>query len=50
MSLEGAIAVHRFGLGARPSEIASASADPRAWLVVRIGADAGPPFKGLIRA
>src|SRR6185437_4574927 len=37
MSLEGAIAAHRFGLGARPGEIAAASADPRGWLKAQIG-------------
>jgi uncharacterized protein (DUF1800 family) len=36
MSLEGAIAVHRFGLGARPGEIATASSDPRGWLKAQI--------------
>ena len=34
MSLEGAIAAHRFGLGARPGEIDRASRDPKAWLQV----------------
>jgi len=32
MSLEGAIAAHRFGLGARPGEIEAASASPKSWL------------------
>jgi uncharacterized protein (DUF1800 family) len=36
MSLEGAIAVHRFGLGARPGEVAKASENPRAWLLSQI--------------
>ena len=31
-TLEGAIAVTRFGLGARAGEIALASQNPRAWL------------------
>ncbi|GAA0542757.1 uncharacterized protein (DUF1800 family) [Rhizomicrobium palustre] len=37
MSLEGALAVHRFGLGARAGEIASASNDPKAWLLAQLG-------------
>lgn len=36
--LHAAIAVTRFGLGARPGEIASAAADPRAWLTDQIRA------------
>lgn len=32
MSLQAAIAVTRFGLGARPGEIAAATGDPQAWL------------------
>src|ERR1700685_3444911 len=43
MSLEGAIAAHRFGLGARPGEIARASANPRAWLLDQIGGPAPTP-------
>jgi uncharacterized protein (DUF1800 family) len=43
MSLEGAIAVHRFGLGARPGEIEAASRDPKAWLVNQIGTAAEQP-------
>ena len=43
MSLEGAIAVHRFGLGARPGEIDAASADPKAWLIAQIGTGAEQP-------
>jgi len=31
--LEGAIAATRFGMGARPGEIAAASSDPRGWLL-----------------
>jgi uncharacterized protein (DUF1800 family) len=41
-ALEGAIAVTRFGLGARPGEIEEASRDPRGWLLAQIrreGAD-----------
>src|SRR5579872_5342392 len=43
MSLEGAIAVHRFGLGARPGEIEAASGDPEGWLVAQIGIGAEQP-------
>ena len=43
MSLEGAIAVHRFGLGARPGEIEAASRDPKGWLVAQIGTAAEQP-------
>ena len=32
MSLEGALAANRFGLGAKPGEIDEASTDPKAWL------------------
>ncbi len=32
MSLEGALAANRFGLGAKPGEIEEASTDPKAWL------------------
>ena len=40
--LNAAIAVTRFGLGARPGEIATAAADPQGWLrsqIRRAGAD-----------
>ncbi len=43
--LGAAIAVTRFGLGARPGEIAAARADPRGWLAAQIraeGADRPP--------
>ena len=43
MSLEGAIAVHRFGLGARPGEIEAASSDPKGWLMAQIGTAAEQP-------
>jgi uncharacterized protein (DUF1800 family) len=43
MSLEGAIAVHRFGLGARPGEIDKASADPKGWLKAQIATEAPQP-------
>ena len=46
--LDAAIAVTRFGLGARPGEIAAAKSDPRGWLHAQIapaGADA-PTLNG----
>ncbi len=47
MSLQAAIAVNRFGLGAAPGEIASAGSDPRQWLVSQIGpADQPVPVDG----
>src|SRR3954463_10443220 len=36
MSLEGALAANRFGLGARPGEIEEASRDPKAWLLSQL--------------
>jgi len=51
MSLQPAIAVNRFGLGAMPGEIATANGNPKEWLISQIGpADqpaplAGEPFK-----
>lgn len=38
--LQGAIAATRFGMGARPGEIAAASSDPRGWLKAQIRSDA----------
>ncbi|MDE2184366.1 MAG: DUF1800 domain-containing protein [Alphaproteobacteria bacterium] len=43
MSLEGAIAVHRFGLGAKPGEIAAASARPHDWLLSQLETGADEP-------
>ncbi|HWA88667.1 MAG TPA: DUF1800 domain-containing protein [Rhizomicrobium sp.] len=43
MSLEGAIAAHRFGLGARPGEIARASANPKTWLTAQLDGPAPMP-------
>jgi uncharacterized protein (DUF1800 family) len=43
MTLEGAIAVHRFGLGARAQEIEQASRDPRAWLMAQLNGPADQP-------
>ncbi|HTT97947.1 MAG TPA: DUF1800 domain-containing protein [Rhizomicrobium sp.] len=40
MSLEGAIAANRFGLGARPGEIARASDNPKAWLMAQMSGPA----------
>jgi uncharacterized protein (DUF1800 family) len=37
MSLEGALAANRFGLGAKPGEIEQASQDPKAWLLDQLG-------------
>jgi len=39
-SVEGFIAVNRFGLGAKPGELETASADPRGWLKAQL---AGAP-------
>ncbi len=42
MTAEAAVAVTRFGLGARPGELSDAAADPRGWLTAQIrrsGAD-----------
>ena len=44
-SLQTAVAVTRFGLGARPGEIAAAASDPRGWITDQIrpeGADLPP--------
>lgn len=43
MSLEGAIATHRFGLGARPGEIDRASANPKSWLTDQLNGPAPQP-------
>jgi uncharacterized protein (DUF1800 family) len=45
MSLKAAIAVHRFGLGARPGEIESVSSDPKNWLIAQIGEAAEQPLR-----
>lgn len=36
MSIEGVIAANRFGLGARPGEVATASGDPKGWLLAQL--------------
>jgi uncharacterized protein (DUF1800 family) len=43
MSFEGAIAVHRFGLGARAGEIEAASGDPKRWLMAQLEGPADQP-------
>ena len=42
----GAIAVTRFGLGARPGELATASANPQGWLKAQITASGGEQPQG----
>jgi uncharacterized protein (DUF1800 family) len=43
-----AIAVNRFGLGARPGELAAAGSDPRGWLIAQLkGAPPALPDSGL---
>ena len=39
MSLEGALAANRFGLGAKPGEIEDASKNPKAWLRAQLRSD-----------
>ncbi len=41
-SVEGFIAVNRFGLGAKPGELDEASADPRGWLKAQLAGEAAP--------
>jgi len=50
VSVEGAIAVTRFGLGAREGEIAAASRDPKAWLLAQLipNASSHAAFDGLL--
>src|SRR5665213_2312259 len=43
MSLEGAVAAQRFGLGARPGEIETASAAPKAWLLRQLDSPVDQP-------
>ena len=48
MSLEGALAARRFGLGAKPGDIEKASTDPKAWLLDQLSVgDASAHFGGL---
>lgn len=44
--LQAAIAVTRFGLGAKPGEIAGAASDPRGWLKAQIRRDGADVPKG----
>ncbi|MEO0881388.1 MAG: DUF1800 domain-containing protein [Pseudomonadota bacterium] len=44
MSLRGALAVTRFGLGARQGEINQASRDPKDWLAAQLVTDAAASF------
>ncbi len=48
MTLEGAIAVTRFGLGARPGEITLASKDPKKWLKDQLRDPSEFPIKNLL--
>jgi uncharacterized protein (DUF1800 family) len=43
--LDAAIAATRFGLGARPGEIATAASDPRGWLKAQIRKDGADRFQ-----
>ena len=45
-SLDAAIAATRFGLGARPGEIAEAASDPRGWLAAQIRPEGADVFPG----
>jgi uncharacterized protein (DUF1800 family) len=45
--LNGAIAVTRFGLGARPGEIAEAAHDPAGWLAAQIRPTGAPQPQGI---
>ncbi|MEO1028610.1 MAG: DUF1800 domain-containing protein [Pseudomonadota bacterium] len=46
MTLNGAIATNRFGLGAKPGEIDAASANPVAWLKAQIDPKIQPRIQG----
>lgn len=43
VTIDNVIATNRFGLGARPDELAAAAADPRGWLVQQIEGPRPPP-------
>jgi len=45
-TLDGAIAVTRFGLGAKPGELGDAANDPRGWLKAQITRDGGEQPQG----
>ena len=36
MTIQGVIAANRFGLGARPGDVARISGDPKAWLLAQL--------------
>ena len=36
MSIQASIATNRFGLGAKPHEIAQATLDPKRWLIAQL--------------
>ena len=42
-NLDAVIAVNRFGLGARPGELAQAKSDPRGWLLTQIKGERSVP-------
>ena len=48
MSLEGVIAANRFGLGAKPGEVAAVSGDPRAWLLAQLTPETELPQPGVV--
>ncbi len=41
--VDAAIALNRFGLGARPGEIETVAGDPRGWLTAQLTPEASPP-------
>ncbi|MEI9887088.1 MAG: DUF1800 domain-containing protein [Rhizomicrobium sp.] len=43
MTIQGVIAVNRFGLGARPGEVARLSADPKGWLLAQLAPERDLP-------
>src|SRR5271168_4772954 len=45
-TLDGAVAVTRFGLGAKPGELADATNDPRGWLKAQITRDGAEQPQG----
>ncbi|WP_439471193.1 DUF1800 domain-containing protein [Brevundimonas sp.] len=45
-SLDAAVALTRFGMGAKPGEIAAVSADPRGWLEAQAGPQGAPQPQG----
>lgn len=49
-NLEAAIAVTRFGLGARPGDLADVASDPRGWLEAQVRAHGAPNPPGVFTA